>query len=59
MFPLLPQGLDDLADKVVPGLQRHGIFRKDDGGHTLRENPGLPRPKNRFFEPAGAVNAAE
>ncbi|MES2600298.1 MAG: LLM class flavin-dependent oxidoreductase [Pseudomonadota bacterium] len=59
MFPFLPQGLDDFVDKVVPELQRRGIFRKDYEGHTLRENLGLPRPKNRFFEPAGAVNAAE
>ncbi|HAP09298.1 MULTISPECIES: LLM class flavin-dependent oxidoreductase [unclassified Afipia] len=59
MFPFLPQGLDDFVDKVVPELQRRGIFRKDYEGRTLRENLGLPRPKNRFFEPAGAVKAAE
>ena len=59
MFPFLPQGLDDFVDKVVPELQRRGIYRKDYEGRTLRENLGLPRPKNRFFEPAGAVNAAE
>ncbi|HEX3439098.1 MAG TPA: LLM class flavin-dependent oxidoreductase, partial [Pseudolabrys sp.] len=29
MFPYLPQGLDDFADKVVPELQRRGIFRKE------------------------------
>jgi alkanesulfonate monooxygenase len=59
MFPFLPQGLDDFVDKVVPELQRRGIFRKDYEGRTLRENLGLPRPKNRFFEPVEAVNAAE
>ncbi len=59
MFPFLPQGLDDFVDKVVPELQRRGIFRKEYEGRTLRENLGLPRPKNRFFEPVGAVNAAE
>ncbi|WP_425991515.1 LLM class flavin-dependent oxidoreductase [Afipia sp. DC4300-2b1] len=59
MFPFLPEGLDDFVDKVVPELQRRGIFRKDYEGRTLRENLGLPRPKNRFFEPAGAVKAAE
>lgn len=58
-FPFLPQGLDDFVDKVVPELQRRGLFRKDYKGRTLRENLGLPRPKNQFFEPAGAVNAAE
>jgi alkanesulfonate monooxygenase len=49
MFPYLPQGLDDFADKVVPELQRRGIFRKDYTGPTLRDHLGLPRPANRFF----------
>jgi len=50
MFPFLPAGLDDFVDKVVPELQRRGIFRREYAGATLRENLGLPRPKNRFFE---------
>ncbi len=50
MFPYLPQGLDDFVDKVVPELQSRGIFRREYEGKTLRENLGLPRPKNRFFE---------
>jgi len=50
MFPYLPQGLYDFVDKVVPELQKRGIFRKEYEGRTLRENLGLPRPKNRFFE---------
>jgi alkanesulfonate monooxygenase len=50
MFPYLPAGLDDFVDKVVPELQRRGIFRTEYEGSTLRENFGLPRPKNRFFE---------
>lgn len=50
MFPFLPAGLDDFVDKVVPELQRRGIFRTEYEGATLRENLGLPRPKNRFFE---------
>jgi alkanesulfonate monooxygenase len=49
MFPYLPQGLDDFADKVVPELQRRGIFRKEYSGTTLRDHLGLPRPTNRFF----------
>ena len=48
-FPFLPAGLDDFVDRVVPELQRRGIFRKEYEGKTLRENLGLPRPKNRFF----------
>jgi alkanesulfonate monooxygenase SsuD/methylene tetrahydromethanopterin reductase-like flavin-dependent oxidoreductase (luciferase family) len=49
MFPYLPGGLDDFANKVVPELQRRGIFRREYEGPTLRDNLGLPRPKNRFF----------
>ena len=50
MFPFLPAGLDDFVDRVVPELQKRGIFRREYEGRTLRENLGLPRPKNRFFE---------
>ncbi len=50
MFPYLPAGLDDFVDKVVPELQRRGIYRRDYEGATLRENLGLPRPENQFFK---------
>jgi hypothetical protein len=33
----------------VPELQRRGLFRREYQGATLRENLGLPRPRNRFF----------
>ncbi len=49
MFPYLPEGLDDFVDRVVPELQRRGLFRKEYEGTTLRENLGLKRPANRFF----------
>ncbi|MBT6314542.1 MAG: LLM class flavin-dependent oxidoreductase [Alphaproteobacteria bacterium] len=49
MFPYLPAGLDDFVDKVVPELQRRGVYRTAYEGATLRENLGLPRPSNRFF----------
>ncbi|MCF1473370.1 MULTISPECIES: LLM class flavin-dependent oxidoreductase [Rhizobium/Agrobacterium group] len=49
VFPYLPQGLDDVVEKLVPELQRQGLFRKDYQGVTLRDNLGLPRPENRFF----------
>jgi FMN-dependent oxidoreductase (nitrilotriacetate monooxygenase family) len=57
MFPYLPGGLDDFVDKVVPELQRRGLFRKEYEGTTLRENLGLPRPENRFF--SAQAKAAE
>ena len=49
MFPYLPAGLDDFVDKVVPELQRRGLFRTEYAGRTLRDHLGLPRPANRFF----------
>jgi alkanesulfonate monooxygenase len=52
MFPYVPDGLDDFVDRVVPELQRRGIFRRNYEGMTLRENLGLPRPENRFFSGA-------
>ena len=60
VMPYLPQGLDDVTQRLVPELQRRSIFRKDYEGTTLREHLGLPRPKNRFFEEAngGKVNGA-
>jgi FMN-dependent oxidoreductase (nitrilotriacetate monooxygenase family) len=52
VFPFLPQGLDDVAERLVPELQRRGLFRDDYAGTTLRDHLGLPRPTNRFFDPA-------
>ena len=49
MFSHLPGGLDDFCDRVVPELQRRGLFRREYEGATLRENLGLPRPDNQFF----------
>ena len=49
MFPFLPMGLDAVVDRLVPELQRRGLFRRAYEGRTLRENLGLPRPANRFF----------
>lgn len=57
MFPFLPAGLDDFVDKVVPELQRRGIFRKEYEGPTLRDNLGLPRPENQFFAAQKSVAA--
>jgi alkanesulfonate monooxygenase len=58
MFPYLPEGLDDFVDRVVPELQRRGIFRSDYEGTTLRENLGLPRPANRNFPHSGTAAGA-
>ncbi|WP_134683364.1 LLM class flavin-dependent oxidoreductase [Brevibacillus migulae] len=42
MPPLLPSGLDDFVDKVIPELQNRGIYRTEYTGRTLREHLGLP-----------------
>lgn len=55
MFPYLPGGLEDFTDRVVPELQRRGLFRRDYEGTTLREHLGLPRPENRFFAEAPRI----
>ena len=34
--------------------QRRNLFRHEYEGKTLRENLGLPRPENRFFEERGS-----
>ncbi|MCJ9670377.1 MULTISPECIES: NtaA/DmoA family FMN-dependent monooxygenase [unclassified Neorhizobium] len=44
----LPGQLKVFVEEVVPLLQRRGLFHEDYEGATLRENLGLPRPKNRF-----------
>ncbi|MEN3379024.1 MAG: N-acetyl-S-(2-succino)cysteine monooxygenase [Hyphomicrobiales bacterium] len=53
-FPALPSTLQDFVDKVVPELQRRGLFRTDYTGHTLRDHLGLRRPGNRYASLASA-----
>ena len=45
---VLPGGLDDFVDLVVPELQRRGIYRTEYEGKTLRDNLGLKRPKSVY-----------
>jgi FMN-dependent oxidoreductase (nitrilotriacetate monooxygenase family) len=51
-FNIMPQAfpadVNQFAELVIPELQRRGLFRTKYEGKTLRENVGLPRPKNRF-----------
>ncbi len=48
MPPMFPDSLIDFVDKVVPELQRRGLFRTAYEGRTLRENLGLARPASRY-----------
>lgn len=45
----LPDTLEEFIDKVVPELQKRGIFRTEYKGKTLRENLGLKRPPNQHL----------
>lgn len=44
MPPVVPEGLDDFVDLVVPELQRRGLFRTEYESTTLRGNLGIDRP---------------
>jgi FMN-dependent oxidoreductase (nitrilotriacetate monooxygenase family) len=57
MPPILPTGLTDFVEHVVPILQRRGWFRTEYEGRTLRENLGLRRPINRFTLPRAGESA--
>jgi hypothetical protein len=46
---LVPWGLDEFVDKVVPLRQDRGALRTEYTGTTLRDNLGLP---NVRFAPA-------
>jgi FMN-dependent oxidoreductase (nitrilotriacetate monooxygenase family) len=41
-FDIFPSGLEQIADHLVPELQRRGIFRKEYESTTLRGHYGLP-----------------
>ncbi len=59
MLPYVPEGLEDFVDKVIPELQRRGLFRREYEGKSLRENLGLPRPENQFFRLQKNVSGEE
>ncbi|MFB9981383.1 LLM class flavin-dependent oxidoreductase [Mesorhizobium kowhaii] len=45
---LLPHGIDDFVELVLPELRKRGRFREEYEGRTLRENLGLPIPASRY-----------
>jgi len=57
-FLALPSSLVDFVDKVIPELQRRGVFRTDYTGSTLRDHLGLPRPENRHVLTAPVAKRA-
>ncbi|SIS03866.1 FMN-dependent oxidoreductase, nitrilotriacetate monooxygenase family [Peribacillus simplex] len=47
LVPVLPTGLNDFVDGVVPILQERGLYRTEYEDTTLRGNLGLRVPENR------------
>ena len=45
---VLPDGLIDFIEQVLPILQRRGLFRTEYEADTLHGNLGLPIPDNRY-----------
>jgi alkanesulfonate monooxygenase SsuD/methylene tetrahydromethanopterin reductase-like flavin-dependent oxidoreductase (luciferase family) len=54
----LPHDLLQVTDRLVPELQRRGLFRTEYEATTLRGLLGLPRPANRYATPAAAAATA-
>jgi alkanesulfonate monooxygenase SsuD/methylene tetrahydromethanopterin reductase-like flavin-dependent oxidoreductase (luciferase family) len=51
----LPHDLTAITRRLVPELQRRGLFRTAYEGDTLRGLLGLPRPANRYAGPHAAA----
>ncbi len=49
MSPILPTGLTDFIELVLPELRRRNLFRTEYAGRTLRDHLGLKRPPNAFL----------
>ncbi|WP_338542417.1 LLM class flavin-dependent oxidoreductase [Paenibacillus tundrae] len=48
ILPMVPNGLEDFVELVVPVLQDRGLFRTEYEHDTLRGNLGLKVPVNRY-----------
>ena len=44
---IVPGGLDDIVNELVPRLQDRGVYRTEYEGTNLRENLGLRAPLTR------------
>ncbi|MHC9043171.1 NtaA/DmoA family FMN-dependent monooxygenase [Microbacterium saperdae] len=54
---LVPGGLDEFVDRVVPLLQERGSLRTEYEGTTLRSNFGLPIPERGSVSPSAFAAA--
>ncbi len=53
---IVPDGLDDVVDRLIPALQERGGYRTSYAGNTLREHLGL-RPPQTWREPRLTIDA--
>jgi hypothetical protein len=53
-----PGAFDDFVDKVVPELQRRGLYRKDYSGPTLRDHLGQGAQPPAATVPRGRAASA-
>ena len=52
MPAVIPAGLAEFVDEVVPILRQRGLFRRAYAGRTLRDHYGLTRPESRYARSA-------
>lgn len=52
---VVPTGLDDFVNQVVPILQERGLYRTEYESDTLRGHLGLPVPENRYTRKKATV----
>jgi FMN-dependent oxidoreductase (nitrilotriacetate monooxygenase family) len=55
---LIPSGLDDIVNHLVPALQERGVYPTEYAGTTLRENLGLATPVRPDSSGPGSVSEA-
>jgi len=55
---LIPTGLDDIVNHLVPALQERGVYPTEYAGSTLRENLGLATPARPAAQHSGAETVA-
>ncbi|MGO4407218.1 LLM class flavin-dependent oxidoreductase [Bosea sp. RAF48] len=58
MPDVLPSGLEDFVDTVVPLLRDKGIFRREYGEGTVRERLGLSHSAHRAIDPVAPIAAS-
>jgi len=58
MPAVLPSGLSEFVEHVIPLLQRRGVSRTEYEGRTLRDHYGLSRPANRNVAERAVEGAA-